>query len=206
MLLPKALHRFTTVSRWALYLRSARTMPVTGVDHFVQIVPDLALQPGPVLLQQPIGTDAGESRHEKRETVDAVVEHVDRLVEEVNRRRDVAVSSLPRSDGPVERLNGSLAMLRGDARQRRGAEAEVTRPELAEVARAGSVVRSVPAVIDACPNDLACRPAMPAPPSEAAPGADGDVDGVCRGHHGALDELPIHAAALSNLQAALARA
>ena len=49
-------------------------------------------------------------------------------------------------------------------------------------------------------------PCVPAPPSDAAPGPDRDVDGVCRGHHRALDELPIHADALRNPQAGPARA
>src|SRR5574338_382974 len=76
--------------------------------------------------------------------------------------------------------------------QRGRAEAQVARPELAEVAGTGTVVRAVPAVGDAGADDLAGIALVSFRTDDAAPCADPKVERVCRSDKRVFVELPGH--------------
>ena len=145
-------------------------------------------------LLQLIGADAVQGSDHQRQAVHAVVEDVHGLVEEMNGRRDVAALALPCPDGPVEGVDRALPMPLRQPGQGRRAEAQVAGPELPEVARAGAVVRAVPAIVDARADDVGRRSRVTLAAQERAPRADAEVDRVRRCHEGSTDELPCHGA------------
>jgi hypothetical protein len=184
-------------------MRSVLTSPRPRVHHLVNVVRHLTHQPFTVALQEIGSVELPAGSEQERHAVDPVVEDVDRLVEVVDRGRDVAIPAPPRLDRPLERAGHRVPVAIRKARKRDRAEADVTRPELVEVAAARREASAVPAVLDGCADDAGGVARIPLWAEDRAPDRDDQVHRIRERDPRSSDQLPEdkHAPRLRNPRA-----
>ena len=156
------------------------------------VVPHFTLQPCSVLLKEILGAHSPHGGQHERQAIYAEVEDVHGLIEIVDGGRDMAAAALPSPDRPFEGSDDPVGMPRTEASQGRGAETKVSSPELSEVPCAGSIVGSIPAVVDARADDVFSRPTLPSAGAKAVPSSHHQIRCICHCDQRPLDQLPCH--------------